>query len=62
MDKLKNAGANYVVTPNFIGGMRIASEMLRPNVVSFLDKMLRGKDKSIRFGEITIGNKCKYDR
>lgn len=54
VSKLKRAGANYVVTPNFIGGMRMASEMLRPNVVSFLDKMLRGKDKSIRVGEVTV--------
>ena len=54
VDKLKKAGANYVVTPNFIGGMRMASEMIRPNVVTFLDKMIRGKDKSIRIGEVTI--------
>lgn len=54
VNKLKMAGANYVVSPNFIGGMRIASEILRPNVVTFLDKMLRGADKSIRVGEIVI--------
>ena len=54
IDKLKNAGAKYVVSPNFIGGMRMASEILRPNVVSFLDRMLRGKDKSIRVEEVTI--------
>ncbi|MBT3982518.1 MAG: hypothetical protein HOE90_14265 [Bacteriovoracaceae bacterium] len=52
--KLKNAGAKYVVSPNFIGGMRIASEILRPNVVSFLDKMLRGIDKSIRVEEVVL--------
>jgi voltage-gated potassium channel len=57
--KLKMAGADYVVSPNFIGGMRIASEMLRPNVVTFLDKMLRGADKSIRVGEIVITSKSK---
>lgn len=57
--KLKMAGANYVVSPNFIGGMRIASEMLRPNVVTFLDKMLRGADKSVRVGEIVITKDSK---
>lgn len=57
--KLKMAGANYVVSPNFIGGMRIASEILRPNVVTFLDKMLRGADKSIRVGEIVISTDSK---
>lgn len=60
VSKLRKAGANYVVTPNFIGGMRIASELLRPNVVSFLDKMLRGKDKSVRVGEITIQEDSKF--
>ena len=52
--KLENAGANYVVSPQFIGGMRMASVMLRPNVVTFLDKMLKGKDKSVRVGEFII--------
>ena len=41
--KMKRAGANRVVTPNFIGGQRMASEMLRPAVTSFLDEMLRSK-------------------
>ena len=52
--KLFNAGANYVVSPNFIGGMRIASEILRPHVVTFLDRMLRGKSKDIRVQEVKI--------
>lgn len=38
--KLERAGANSVVSPNFIGGMRLASEMIRPTVVKFLDDML----------------------
>ncbi|MFP5214112.1 MAG: potassium channel family protein, partial [Acidobacteriota bacterium] len=53
-DKFYRAGANYVVNPAYIGGMRMASEMIRPNVVSFLDRMLRGKDKSIRVEEAQI--------
>ncbi len=32
----------------------MASEMVRPHVVSFLDRMLRGKDKSVRVEEDTI--------
>ena len=58
--KLKNAGATYVVSPNLIGGLRIASEILRPNVVGFLDRMLRGKDKSMRVEEMTVTSTCKY--
>ncbi len=52
--KLKTAGADYVVSPNFIGGMRMASEILRPHVVTFLDRMLRGKDKSARVEELVV--------
>jgi voltage-gated potassium channel len=53
-DKFYRAGANYVVNPSFIGGMRMASEMIRPHAVSFLDRMLRGND-AIRVEEVTIG-------
>lgn len=51
--KLLRAGAAAVVAPNFIGGLRLASEMLRPNVVSFLDIMLRHSE-GYRFEEATI--------
>lgn len=53
-DKFYRAGANYVVNPAFIGGMRMVSEMVRPHVVSFLDRMLRGKDKSVRVEEVEV--------
>jgi voltage-gated potassium channel len=52
--KLRQVGADYVVMPNFIGGMRMASEMLRPSVVSFLDNMLRSKDATVRVEEIHL--------
>jgi voltage-gated potassium channel len=55
--KLRQVGANYVVMPNFIGGMRMASEMIRPSVVSFLDNMLRAKDATVRVEEIHISSK-----
>lgn len=59
-NRLKIAGADYIVSPNFIGGMRMASEILRPNVVSFLDRMLRGKDPSIRVSEVVIAPNSPY--
>lgn len=55
VDKFYRAGADYVVNPDFIGGMRIASEMIRPQVVGFLDRMLRGKDPTVRVEEVTVG-------
>lgn len=60
VNKLKRAGADYVVCPNFIGGMRIASEILRPNVVNFLDKMLRGKGDNMRVGEVSVGHESAF--
>ncbi|MCC7535356.1 MAG: potassium channel protein [Deltaproteobacteria bacterium] len=55
--KIRRAGADSVVSPNTIGGLRMASEMLRPNVVEFLDVMLRDKDKNLRFEELTIAER-----
>jgi voltage-gated potassium channel len=54
MDKIKKAGADAVISPTFIGGLRMASEMIRPAVVSFLDIMLRDKKKNLRIEEIPV--------
>lgn len=54
VEKLKRAGADAVVSPTFIGGLRMASEMVRPEVVSFLDVMLRDKEKSLRIEEVVV--------
>ena len=54
--KLRNAGADGVVSPNFIGGLRMASEMIRPAAVHFLDKMLRSKEVDMRINQITISS------
>ena len=53
--KLLLAGANSSVSPNMIGGMRLASELIRPHVVSFLDLMLKEKSKTLRVEEISVG-------
>lgn len=53
-DKLRKAGANAAVSPNAIGGLRMASEALRPAVVSFLDVMLRSSKATLRVEEATI--------
>ena len=53
-DRILRAGANTAVSPNAIGGMRMASEALRPHVTSFLDLMLREKSRTLRIDEIEI--------
>ena len=52
--KLRAAGADAVVCASQIGGLRMASELVRPKVVSFLDKMLRDKRSSLRVEEISV--------
>jgi len=52
--KIRMVGADGVVMPNFIGGLRMVSEMIRPSVVNFLDIMLRSTDKTIRVDEINL--------
>lgn len=56
-DKLKKAGADAVISPTYIGGLRMASEMIRPTAVSFLDIMLRDTSKKLRVEEIPIPDK-----
>lgn len=53
-EKLLRSGADGVVDPEFIGGLRLASEMIRPVTVGFLDSMLRNKDSHFRFDEISV--------
>jgi voltage-gated potassium channel len=51
---MRRAGADYVISPAFIGGMRMASQMVRPSVATFLDTMLRDREKGLRVEEITV--------
>jgi voltage-gated potassium channel len=52
--KLLRAGARAVVSPTQIGGLRLASEAIRPTVVEFLDLMLRDPNQNLRIEEVTI--------
>ena len=52
--KLKKAGANNTISPNEIGGTRMASLMLRPNVISFLDIITRAGDVILDLEEVVI--------
>ena len=53
-DKLFRSGADNVVNPEFIGGLRMVSEMIRPAAVGFLDAMIREKNSVTRFEEVAI--------
>jgi voltage-gated potassium channel len=60
-EKLIKAGANSTVSPNMIGGLRMASEMIRPHVVSFLDSMLKQQGgQTVRVEEIELSEKSPW--
>ncbi len=54
ISKLERAGADGVVAPEMIGGLRIASELVRPAVVTFLDEMRKDTDRNIRIEDIHL--------
>jgi len=58
--KMLKAGATAVVSPTQIGGRRMASELIRPEVNEFLDQMLRDKDKSLRLEEVVVPKSSPY--
>ena len=53
IEKVRKAGADAIVSPDFTGGLRMASAMIRPHVVSFLDEMLKSDD-NLRVEEIVV--------
>ena len=53
IEKMRKAGADEIISPDFTGGMRMASAMIRPNVVGFLDEMLKS-EKHLRVEELTV--------
>ncbi|MGA2372783.1 MAG: potassium channel protein [Candidatus Korobacteraceae bacterium] len=58
--RMLKAGANSTVSPNHIGGLRMASELLRPSVVGFLDLMLQEKSRTLRIDEISVSEKSSW--
>lgn len=57
--KMMRAGANATVSPNMMGGRRLASEIVRPTVVAFIDKMLRERD-ALRLEEVAVPDKSPF--
>ncbi|AEV27160.1 K+ transport system, NAD-binding component [Azospira oryzae PS] len=53
VEKMKKAGADAIFSPDLTGGMRLASLMVRPHVVSFLDEMLKS-EKRLRVEEVAV--------
>jgi len=59
-ERMQKAGANSVVSPNMIGGLRLASEVLRPHVVGFLDLMIKEHSRTLRIEEIVVSESSPW--
>lgn len=58
-DKLLRSGADSAVSASYIGGLRMASELVRPETVTFLDSMLRDKS-ALRVQDVKVGSDSRY--
>ena len=54
--KLKRAGANNVIMPDKIGGAHMASLVIKPNVIEFIDYVMGQGSNSVNLEEITFEN------
>lgn len=52
--KLRFAGADKVLTPHVIGGMRMAQVVLRPTVTDFLELAMQGRNIDLQMEELEI--------
>lgn len=58
-EKFFRSGADSAVSAPYIGGLRMASELIRPDTTTFLDSMMR--DSSVlRVDEVKIGSTTTY--
>ncbi len=60
-ERMLRAGAKATVSPSHIGGLRMASELIRPQVVGFLDLMLKDQSQTLRLEEIEIDTSSPWD-
>lgn len=56
IEKLKKAGANNTISPNEIGGTRMAAVLLRPSLISFLDIITRAGEVILDLEDVIICN------
>lgn len=57
-EKTRRAGADEIVSPDFSGGLRLVSAMVRPNVMNFLDEMVKS-DSNLRMEEVVMSDRMQ---
>lgn len=58
--KLRAVGADGVVLPNFIGGVRMLMELVQPNAITLLDMMVRSPNQTIVSEEIALPHDSRW--
>ena len=53
-NKLFKGGANSVISPNLMGGLRLVSEIVRPHATDFLDELLHQADPWLHIEEVIV--------
>ncbi|MDZ7838451.1 MAG: potassium channel protein [Actinomycetota bacterium] len=61
ISKLEKAGADRVLSPQIIGGRRMAAMAMQPLVTDFLDTIMGTENIEVRLLEIRIENGCILD-
>lgn len=54
ISRLEHAGADRVVLPHLIGGVRMAQNVLRPTVTNFLELAQRGTEMELQMEELVV--------
>ncbi|MEE8324918.1 MAG: NAD-binding protein, partial [Candidatus Humimicrobiaceae bacterium] len=62
MGKLEKAGADRVVSPQIIGGRRMAAMALQPSVCDFMDTLMKTDEVEIQLAEIEIRSNSSIER
>ncbi len=62
MGKLEKAGADRVVSPQIIGGRRMAAMALQPSVCDFMDTLMKTEEVEIQLAEIEIRSNSSIER
>ncbi len=58
--KLLRAGANRVISPYHIGGMRMVMSILKPNVMSFLEVAMDYSQLNVEIEEVRVADNSVY--
>jgi len=61
ISKLEKAGADKVVSPQIIGGRRMADMALQPTICDFLDTIMKTEENEIKLAEIEIKENSRID-